>query len=111
MPTAAAIWRGVKERQFVVFHQFGEPALQIIFGASVAILLVSLFSQAAYAQAQIQIPGVGQLTVPGYQQPPPPRYQGPPPDYGCQTARNRDPGSACKRDPFLALVQACPGSE
>jgi hypothetical protein len=27
----------------------------------------------------------------------------------CQTARNRDPGSACKRDPFLALVQACPG--
>ena len=28
----------------------------------------------------------------------------------CQTARNRDPGSACKRDPFLALVQACPGS-
>jgi hypothetical protein len=29
----------------------------------------------------------------------------------CQTARNRDPGSASKRAPFLALVQACPGSE
>jgi transposase len=28
----------------------------------------------------------------------------------CQTARNRDPGSASKRAPFLALVQACPGS-
>ena len=29
----------------------------------------------------------------------------------CQTAPNRDPGSACKRDPSSALVQACPGSE
>jgi hypothetical protein len=29
----------------------------------------------------------------------------------CQTARNRDPGSACKRDPSPALGQACPGSE
>ena len=29
----------------------------------------------------------------------------------CQTACNRDPGSACKRDPSLALVQACPCSE
>ena len=30
---------------------------------------------------------------------------------GCQTASNRDPGSACKRDPSPALGQACPGSE
>ncbi len=30
---------------------------------------------------------------------------------GCQTARNRDPGSAWKRDPSLASGQACPGSE
>ena len=29
----------------------------------------------------------------------------------CQTARNRDPGSASKRDPSPALGQACPGSE
>jgi hypothetical protein len=29
----------------------------------------------------------------------------------CQTARNRDPGSAWKRDPSRALGQACPGSE
>ena len=29
----------------------------------------------------------------------------------CQTARNRDPASASNRDPFPALVQACPGSE
>jgi len=29
----------------------------------------------------------------------------------CQTARNRDPGSAWKRDPSLASGQACPGSE
>jgi hypothetical protein len=29
----------------------------------------------------------------------------------CQTASNRDPGSAWKRDPSLALGQACPGSE
>jgi transposase InsO family protein len=29
----------------------------------------------------------------------------------CQTACNRDPGSAWKRDPSSALVQACPGSE
>src|SRR6201993_4969422 len=29
----------------------------------------------------------------------------------CQTASNRDPGSACKRDPSLASGQACPGSE
>ena len=29
----------------------------------------------------------------------------------CQTASNRDPGSAWKRDPSRALGQACPGSE
>jgi hypothetical protein len=29
----------------------------------------------------------------------------------CQTARNRDPGSAWKRDPSPAFGQACPGSE
>src|ERR1700731_3445683 len=29
----------------------------------------------------------------------------------CQTASNRDPGSAWKRDPSPALGQACPGSE
>jgi hypothetical protein len=29
----------------------------------------------------------------------------------CQTASNRDPGSAWKKDPFRALGQACPGSE
>ena len=29
----------------------------------------------------------------------------------CQTASNRDPGSACKRDPTAAWGQACPGSE
>src|SRR5215470_12596027 len=29
----------------------------------------------------------------------------------CQTARNRDPGSAWKRDPLVALGPACPGSE
>jgi hypothetical protein len=29
----------------------------------------------------------------------------------CQTASNRDPGSASKRDPSPALGQACPGSE
>ena len=29
----------------------------------------------------------------------------------CQTATNRDPGSASKRDPSPALGQACPGSE
>jgi hypothetical protein len=29
----------------------------------------------------------------------------------CQSASNRAPGSARKRDPFLALGQACPGSE
>jgi hypothetical protein len=29
----------------------------------------------------------------------------------CQTASNRDPGSASKRDPLPALGQACPGSE
>ena len=29
----------------------------------------------------------------------------------CQTASNRDPGSACKKDPSPALGQACPGSE
>jgi len=56
--------------------------LRIILGALVAILLASLFSQVAHAQAQIQIPGVGQLIVPGYQQAPPPRYQAPPPGYG-----------------------------
>src|SRR5947209_8916616 len=33
-------------------------------------------------------------------------------EYGeCQTASNRDPGSALKRDPSPALGQACPGSE
>src|ERR1700730_4215729 len=33
-------------------------------------------------------------------------------DHGkCQTASNRDPGSAWKRDPSPALGQACPGSE
>lgn len=56
--------------------------MRIILGALVAAFLAGLFSQIAYAQAQIQIPGVGQLTVPGYQQPPPPPYQGPPPGYG-----------------------------
>ena len=30
---------------------------------------------------------------------------------GCQTASNRDPGSACKRDPSWASGQAYPGSE
>ena len=29
----------------------------------------------------------------------------------CQTASNRDPGSASKRDPSPALGRACPGSE
>ena len=29
----------------------------------------------------------------------------------CQTASNRDPGSASKRDPSRAVGQACPGSE
>src|SRR4051812_47086833 len=29
----------------------------------------------------------------------------------CQSASNRDPGSACKKDPSPALGQACPGSE
>src|SRR6266513_6330599 len=29
----------------------------------------------------------------------------------CQTASNRDPGSARKRNPSPALGQACPGSE
>jgi CHASE2 domain-containing sensor protein len=29
----------------------------------------------------------------------------------CQTACNRDPGSARKRDPSPTLGQACPGSE
>jgi hypothetical protein len=29
----------------------------------------------------------------------------------CQTASNRDPGSASSRDPSPVLVQACPGSE
>src|SRR5246127_4751351 len=29
----------------------------------------------------------------------------------CQTASNRDPGSACKRDPSMASGQACPGRE
>jgi hypothetical protein len=56
--------------------------LRIIVDVLVAILLASLFSPVAHAQAQIQIPGGGQLTVPGYQQAPPPRYQGPPPGYG-----------------------------
>lgn len=56
--------------------------MRIIFGALVATFLASLFSQIAHAQAQIQIPGVGQLIVPGYQQPLPPGYQGPPPGYG-----------------------------
>jgi hypothetical protein len=32
-------------------------------------------------------------------------------DLVCQTASNRDPGSASKRDPSPALGQACPGSE
>src|SRR6478609_2778170 len=32
-------------------------------------------------------------------------------DPTCQTASNRDPGSAWKRDPSRALGQACPGSE
>jgi hypothetical protein len=30
---------------------------------------------------------------------------------GCQTALNRDPGSASNRNPFPALGQVCPGSE
>jgi hypothetical protein len=29
----------------------------------------------------------------------------------CQTASNRHPGSASKRDPLPAVGQACPGSE
>ena len=29
----------------------------------------------------------------------------------CQTARKRDPGSACKRDPSVSDLWACPGSE
>ena len=29
----------------------------------------------------------------------------------CQTARNRDPQSACKKDPLIMAVWACPGSE
>ena len=32
-------------------------------------------------------------------------------DAECQTARNRDPGSASNRDPSRGLSQACPGSE
>src|SRR5205814_3416497 len=32
-------------------------------------------------------------------------------DDNCQTASNRDPGSAWKRDPSQASGQACPGSE
>ena len=64
-------------------------SLRIIYGAVGAILLASAFSQPGHAQAQIQIPGVGQLTVPGYGQAPPPSYhsppgygQAPPPGYG-----------------------------
>jgi hypothetical protein len=77
--------------------------LQIIVDVLVAILLASLFSQVAHAQAQIQMPGGGQLTVPGYQQAPPPGYgQAPPPGYGqggtydhqhwehCQRLENRE---------------------
>jgi len=29
----------------------------------------------------------------------------------CQTARKRDPRSACKKDPLIMAVGACPGSE
>jgi hypothetical protein len=36
---------------------------------------------------------------------------GEPKRFECQTASNRDPGSAWKRDPSPALGQACPGSE
>jgi dihydroxycyclohexadiene carboxylate dehydrogenase len=31
--------------------------------------------------------------------------------FGCQSARKKNPGSACKKDPSAALGQACPGSE
>ncbi len=55
----------------------------------------------------------------------PPRYRAWPPrtaaglahafskmsGHPCQSARKKDPGSACKRDPSAALGQACPGSE
>ena len=35
----------------------------------------------------------------------------PRPSHGCQTARKRDPRSACKKDPLIMAVGACPGSE
>jgi hypothetical protein len=86
--------------------------LRIIHGAPLAaILLASVMSQPARAQAQITIPGVGQLTVPGYgqappprgYQPPPPAYsQAPPPGYGQGEGYDHDRWEHCQR-----LVPSC----
>jgi hypothetical protein len=62
------------------------------FGA--ALLVAGAFSQSAHAQAQIAVPGVGQVTV--GQPPPPPGYgQAPPPGYSrqaehCEHLRHRE---------------------
>jgi hypothetical protein len=74
--------------------------LRIIHGAPLAaILLASVMSQPAGAQAQITILGVGQLTVPGYgQAPPPPAYsQAPPPGYGQGEGYDHDRWEHCQR--------------
>lgn len=59
------------------------------------LVFAGAFSQFAHAQAQIAVPGVGQVTI-GQPPPPPPGYgEPPPPGYGrraehCERLRHRE---------------------
>lgn len=76
--------------------------MKITVAALSAIWFVGAFSSLAHAQAQIGVPGIGQVTIgqpppappPGYGQAPPPGYgQGPPPSRyveHCEHLRHRE---------------------
>jgi len=66
--------------------------MKIMIATFSAILFVSGFSPLAYAQAQIAVPGVGDVTI-GRPPPPPPGYgRVPPSEYAehCEHLRHRE---------------------